>query len=58
MKIKLPLQDNEYTISSGYKTTFVTELRYPSGFGLYYKIPKKSFLKLKHYYKPYGRAKK
>lgn len=53
MKIKLPLQDNEYTISIGYKTAFVTKIKSPITI-----INDNKYLDRKHKYKPYGRVKK
>lgn len=51
-KIKLPLQDNEYTIPKGYTTAYVTKIQSPIIF-----VSDPKYIDRKHQYKPYGRKK-
>ena len=52
MKIKLPLQDNDYTISKGYTTAYVAKIQAPIIL-----IINPKYIDRKHRYKPYGRKK-
>ena len=53
MKIELPLQDNEYTISSGYKTAFVAVIKSPI---IFVKYPK--YIDRKHRFSNYSKRRK